>query len=224
MEVAIADVADDRRQQSGRIDIAPCIRDGSLRAAKAARRRLRRGTRSRAARPALRSTLSDALSTTVRVRRRSAAHWNAAPPLDCAISSARATWPPTLSDVPLNSRNSVGCSGIDSCEYRLQARTCSSSRNSMRDTDAPDWMISTTASTAPRRSVKQASRAHCRLWNAVQAQRDLRDHAERALPNPPVIARGRSRWRISQRACRRRTMRPSASTICSASTLRVIAP
>ena len=73
--------------------------------------------------------------------------------------------------VPWNSTNSIGVSGRSSLECRLQARTCNSSRSSMRATGMPDWIVMMTASQAVLDRREGADAAANRFGNAVTASR-----------------------------------------------------
>ena len=149
MEIAVADMADDRRDEPGSRDVALGLVDAfgepRDRHADVGRERLRAGPQARAppnrrrAAPARAGCAPPAWSPIRTARRRTRRR---------SRRSARPARRPRPR-VPWNSTNSVGVSGSVELGIEVAARlTCTSSSSSMRATGMPDWMVTMAASQA----------------------------------------------------------------------------
>ena len=107
---------------------------------------------------------------------------------------------------------------------RCSARTISASRSSMRATGMPVWMVENrgVAGALHRREGDDA--AGDRLRDAVEAERQLGDDAERALRADRAAGSGRSRRRISCARLPVLTTAPSAMTAVRLMTLSRMVP
>ena len=195
MEVAVADMAGERRDQgrSGQVLLGLDDAFGELgdRHADVGRPQLQPGRSALAAQAASwRACHSLLRSSCLAVQRKSP------PPNSWAISPNRSacSCDARLGAVELQEqgrRDGVGRRP----EYRLMASSWTSSSSSMRAIGMPDWMVGITVSTAPSMVVEGDHRRADRLGDAVEPQRDLGDDAQRALGTDEqagqVVAGGR---------------------------------
>ena len=82
-----------------------------------------------------------------------------APPWSAASSPTSSACSATPASLPWNSKKSVGASGSPRPRVLVAARTCTSSRSSIRAIGTPAWMVAITVSTAPASVSKEQTAA-----------------------------------------------------------------
>ena len=225
VEIAVADMTDDRRDQPALGDVALGLGDafGQPRDRHADIGRDRLGARAQRQRRPSR-------------RRAAPARAGCAPPARVAHSNGP---PPNSRGDLAEPLRLLGDARLGAVEFeeqhrrlgegrasnrRCTARTCSASSSSMRATGMPDWMVAIDGVAGGLDGRERADAAGDRLRDAVQLQRQLGDDAERAFgadQQPGEVVAGGG---LASRAAPSSPPRRSAITALSASTLSFMVP
>ena len=126
--------------------------------------------------------------------------------------------------MPWNSSIRVLFRGRLSLEYLFTVSTVAVSISSMRATGMPDWMVWITVLTAPSSESKAQVADDHRLGDAVEAQRDLGDDAERALGADEQLHEVVARASICASGAEAHQRGRRRVTTCSASTFSRMVP